>query len=301
MIELAFGESAAGSLKAAKSCGFYGDLSGPVAIIGGSDEEKTECLKKCESEFPDKPMAGSPADVEALTLALDIGDISDTDGGMDRRKSLLDTLFACYPGVADEIWKTNLRALCRLQGAKKEREPVRMWVSRNDPAEMCGLYFVCRFMADSAVPLSVVFIPPYLEKDGCITSFRSTGELSPREFSGFSSCEERISECGRAAYANMWSELVSENAPLRAVVNGGVKSVPEDFYDFAIRANLPDTELRVAQLIGKTLNYISGVGDIWLFLRIKSMITSGEILEIVPASGDHPYSGVIRKGLCSAS
>lgn len=87
--------------------------------------------------------------------------------------------------------------------------------------------------------------------------------------------------------------MLRDNAPLRAIINGNVIGVPIDFYDFALRANMPDGEFRVAQLIGKSLNQIAGVGDRWLFLRIQAMIQSGELIEVSATTDDHPYLGVI--------
>lgn len=89
--------------------------------------------------------------------------------------------------------------------------------------------------------------------------------------------------------------MVHENAPLRAVVNGSLIGVPKDFYDFALRANMPDGEFKVAQLIGKTLGQISGVGDRWLFLRIQAMLRSGELITVSAVTEDHPYSEVVKR------
>ena len=109
MIELAFGEGPAGALKLAKSMK-YGDQyinTNVVARGTGNDQHETE-LSRYWSGIT---MEGSFRDVEALTLALDIGDISDMDTDMNQRKKLLDTLFADFPGVSDEIWATDQHAL----------------------------------------------------------------------------------------------------------------------------------------------------------------------------------------------
>ncbi len=240
-------------------------------------------------------MEGSSRDVVALTLALDIGDISDMDTDMDKRKKLFESLFVDFPGVSDEMWKINQHTLMRLQEAKTSLEPIRMWISTSDPAEMCSLYFVCHLMSDSQTPLSVVCVPQLLEKDNRIICYRSTGEVHAEEFGALTEYEEPISELQRRVYAGIWCDLMSENAPLRAIVNGCVIGVPVDFYDFSLRSNLSDGEIKVAQLIGKTLSQIPGVGDRWLFLRIRAMIESGELIEISMGTGDHPYSGVVKR------
>ena len=291
MIELAFGESPAGALKIAKSMKLGEHLSGAVAVFGGNKNEKRD--EKKPRIWSGMTMEGSSKDVEALTLALDIGDISDMDTGMNARKKLLNDLFADFPGVSDEIWKTNQHALNRIQEARSTLEPIRMWISPSDPVEMCGLYFICHLMLESQTPFSVVRVPIQMEKDNSLIFYRSTGEIPAEEFGAFIKYEEPISQWQRSAYANIWSDLLRDNAPLRAIINGNVIGVPIDFYDFALRANMPDGEFRVAQLIGKSLNQIAGVGDRWLFLRIQAMIQSGELIEVSAATDDHPYLGVI--------
>lgn len=293
MIELAFGESPAGALKLAKSMKQGERLNSAIAVIGGTRKE--QCEAKKPRIWSGITMGGSSADVEALTLELDIGDISDMDTDMNARKKLLEELFADFTGVPEVIWETNQHTLTRLQEAKATLEPVRMWICVSNPAELCGLYFVCRLMVDAQTPLSVVRVPEQIEKDNRIVSYRSTGEINPEVLGAYTEYEEPISELQRRTYANFWSDLVRENAPLRAVINGRLIGVPKDFYDFALRANMPEGEFKVAQLIGKTLSQISGVGDRWLFLRIKAMLQSGELIEVSATTEDHPYSGVVKR------
>lgn len=292
MIDLAFGESPAGALKMAKAMKNGERLVGATAVIGGTEEQRREAIKP--RYWAGLTMEGSAADVAALTLAFDIGDISNLDTGIDKRKQALDSLFGDFPGVTDEIWKTNLQTLTRLNEARAATEPVRMWVGGGDPAELCGMYFVCGLLANAPAKLSVVSIPQEVEKENCIVSYHSTGEIPPEEFGAFTQYEKPISELQHRVYANRWSDLARENAPLRTIVNGTLMGVPEDFYDFALRANMPDGEFKVAHLIGKTLNMTPGVGDRWLYLRVRSMIQSGELVE-VSKPDDHPYSGVIRR------
>lgn len=292
MIELAFGESPAGALKQATKIKQGERLNGSISVSGGTRKEQREAKPRNWSGIT---MGSSSKDVEALTLALDIGDISDMDTDINSRKKLLDDLFAGFPDVSDEMWKTNQHALTRLQEAKATLEPVRMWTCVSNPEELCGLYFVCHLMVDAQTPLSVVRVPEQIQKDNSIISYGSTGEISPEAFSAFAEYEEPISKLQRRVYANTWSDLVRENAPLRAVINRSLIGVPKDFYDFALRANMPDGEFMVARLIGKTLSQVSCVGDRWLFLRIQAMLQTGELIAVSAATGDHPYSGVVKR------
>ncbi len=188
MIELVFGESPAGALKLAKSIKQGERLSGAIAVLGGTKKEQRE-VKKLRN-WPGMTMEGSSRDVEALTLTLDIGDISDMDTGMNKRKKLLDGLFADFPEVSDEIWKTSQYALTRIQEARTTLEHIRMWICTSDPVEVCGMYFVCHLMLESQTPLSVVRVPKQIEKDNSIVYYRSIGEIAAEEFGAFTEYEE---------------------------------------------------------------------------------------------------------------
>ena len=293
MIELAFGESPAGALKMAKSMKRGDILNGVVAAFGGTEEERREAMKP--RVWNGVTLDGIPNDVAALTLALDMGDISDMDTGMTARKEFLDTLFRDSPGVSDKVWETNQHTIERLLGAKETLEPVRIWICGCNPAELGGLYFICSLMAEARTPLSVVRVPEEIQKDNNIISYRGTGEIGPEEFSAYSEYEKPLSKAQRKIYANYWNILARENAPLRAVINGSLMSLPENFYDFALLANMPEEELKVARLIGNTLSQIPGVGDLWLFLRIQAMLRSGELILVSEAADGHPYSAVIKR------
>ena len=292
MIELAFGESTAGALKLAKSMKQGARIDGAVGVIGGTAKER-RAIKR-PRYWEGMTMEGQSSDVAALPLMLDIGDLSDLDVGMRARKAVLDALFAPFPDASGALWQTNRKTLHRLAAAKATLEPVRMWISENDPGELCGFYFVCHLMAAAQTPLCVVRIPMETERDGAITRYRSTGELHPELFGGLVGREEKISEAQRRAYAAMWRILVNENAPLRAIVNGTLMSVPETFYDFALRESMPEGECRIAHIIGNAFHQVSGVGDQWLFCRIQAMLSSGELTLVSPAAEDHPYSQIVR-------
>jgi hypothetical protein len=297
MIELAFGESAAGGLKIAKSTKQGDPVNGAVAVLGGTRRERREILREAKKPrtWSGVTMEGSPKDVAALSLALDMGDISDIDTDMKARKRFLDTYFSDYPGVSNAIWETNQQAIMRIQEAKSTLEPIRMWICVSNPAELCGLHFICHLMSAARTPLSVVRIPNEIEKENSIISYRGTGDIDAELLGGYVDYDEPVSDLQRKVYATLWCTLVKENTPLRAVVNGTLISVSDYFYDFALRASMPDTECTIAQLIGTAMGQISGVGDQWLYLRVKYMLNEGELITIKPAKANHPYSQVINR------
>lgn len=79
-------------------------------------------------------------------------------------------------------------------------------------------------------------------------------------------------------YAAFWQELKEDNSPLRAVINGRVTGVPEDFYNFLIWKNITQKPVKQARLIGDILgkNQLS-VGDWWYAKRIQTFIEQGKI------------------------
>jgi hypothetical protein len=272
MIDLTFSDSTAASLKTAK------------AVLRQSRPYGISPL-----------LEGSPEDVLSFPMDLDIGDLSDIDAGMDSRQALYERLFSHFPGVAAEIMKINRRALARLKEALPTPVRIRIWAGASDPSELCGLYYICHLFADSPADLSVVRVPAEFEKPPRIILYRSTGEIAVDDFEALASYDTPISPQQRELYAQLWRELKAENAPLRAVVNGRVIGVPEDFYDFALRACLPEGEFRAATLLGNALSRIPGVGDSWLYSRLRLMIDAGELTEAAPPDGDYPYSGILRK------
>ena len=120
------------------------------------------------------------------------------------------------------------------------------------------------------------------------------GELSPGDWAAYLPLEREIPKSVRRAVAMEWSRLRAENAPLRAVINGRLHSVSEDFYDAFIRAHIPDGTFRVAQLIVEVLGRCQlGVGDWWIAKRIQTMENLGELITV--SKGDCFYRNEMRR------
>ncbi len=291
MIELTFHDSVAGVLKYAKSMK-HGEISlGGASVI--IDESGCRPITPKPKKWQGLDMEGSPADVTSLFLALDIGNLS---GNLPDRGDVLSMLFDDhFPGVSDGMMQINETALSRIRLAAKSGDKIRAWLSDTDPSELCGLYFLCDLLEGSKAELSVVWIPKSVEKEGTVINYRSTGEVDAEMYGSFVNLETALTLPERHAYALEWKRLINENSPLRVYLNGAVVSVPEDFYDFAIKENIPEGEFVCARLIGKTLIMIPGVGDRWLYKRIEKMINEGKLTEISPAPAEHPYMTVLKR------
>jgi hypothetical protein len=89
---------------------------------------------------------------------------------------------------------------------------------------------------------------------------------------------------------------MEENAPLRAIINGKIISVQEDFYDFIITRNLPDKNFIMSRFIGELLGeYNLGISDSWYALRIDKMIEDNKLVVVENRDPSHPYGKVLRK------
>ena len=259
MLEIFFGESAAGAMK--------------LAARGS----------KKKTEMPE---------IMSLPLYLDIGSISD----IAERKPVLARLFEFFSNgkkIAGELYSQCLQGIERI---KREENAARIWVMRDCPDELCGLYYVCSLLEHTGVPVYCVPVPRFMQENGAVICLRGTGEMPPVKLACLAEEDTvRLLPAAVTACAREWNRLKSENAALRTVVNGRITGADENFYDFYLRRNIPEGKFVCALAIGKTLPELAGVSDAWLFLRIMNMIENGELTELARAKKDHPYSGVLIK------
>lgn len=304
MLEVVFDNSIAGSLKVAKGRRPGQRSRGTVAAVYQVTEDGGKALpmpppQTVEWVWQGAELPGTSADVAPLVLALDMGDLSDMDTvEKTRRKALLAGLYGRdHADCAERDLQRNQSTLDRLKTAEQTGKEVRVWVADWCPGDLCGLYHVCDLLRNTEVPVSLVWAPrERVRPDGSLVTYRGLGELGPEELGALAAHAVPLAPVQRRAYANRWRELVTENASLRAVVNGRLMSVGEDFYDFALRAVLPEKEpVRIAYLLGNALCALNGVGDGWLYRRVLAMLAAGELRQVSPGSGEHPYAALVQK------
>lgn len=128
-----------------------------------------------------------------------------------------------------------------------------------------------------AVPL--VSLPRWWERpDGAVVRWdRGWGEVHPEEFGLHLGGAEELTRPVLRMLALEWERLREENAPLRAVVNGRVMGVSEDFYDPVLRRCLTEKPQKVANVLGQALVQLSGVGDWLLARRLRAMAEAGTV------------------------
>lgn len=299
MVEVLFGESEAGSMKAAKNKVVIGKTNGPTSVwmAGKKREPKRAGAKWIE---------GTADEVVCLGFLLDIGDIGE-ELDSDYRRELIYSLYAQGQWGADEEIDEELRnvnhfycdELDRLKGFLEEGQAVRVWYS-GAPYSLCGFYHLCSILKGYENEVRAVRLPEYtLGASGRDTSHakkiricQNWGEVAAEEFAGFLTEERKLAGEEIRMYARFWSELKQDNSSLRAVINGRVTGVPESFYDFLIFKRLAEEPVKEARLIGDILGSCPiGVGDWWYARRIEEFIRKGRIQVI--EDSENKYARVL--------
>lgn len=266
MIEVMFGESEAGSMKYAK-----------------------------------KREGGRADEVICLGFLLDIGDIRQSADSL-YRKNLIYSMYAQEQWGRDEEMDKELRGIGDRYCRELERfcaylqagETVRIWYS-DAPYSICGFYHICSELQKYDNEVFAVKLPDYKDRSENTAVYCSWGEVPEEELLQSVSAERRLLKRDLLYYASLWQELREDNSPLRAVINGRLTGVPEDFYDFLIRKQITDNPEKEAAVIGNILgNHQIGVGDWWYAKRIDTMIGRGEI--IICEDSENKYARLIAEG-----
>ncbi|WP_246183215.1 DUF3658 domain-containing protein [Paenibacillus methanolicus] len=111
-----------------------------------------------------------------------------------------------------------------------------------------------------------------------------TGEVAPRELDELMEQGQALTAGERSDYADDWRRLIREDGELRAMVEGRLQSVPEDYWDDMIlqsaivvaasTARMFTAARLVGQLIGRSDQRLN---DSFLFYRIRCLAESGKL------------------------
>ena len=291
MIEVLFGESEAASMKAAKSMKIVGYVNGPTSVLVTGKETP-----------PERTFAGwvegTSEDVVCLGFMLDIGNIKEPIDS-PYRKNLIYFMYAQNqyvknPEIDQELKLTGevyLNELLRLKEYLENGETIRVWYS-DTPYSICGFYSLCQILQKYKNEIHIVKLPEYMVRKTSIRSYRNWGEVSAEEFAEFLTYESVLTKEEVRMYAQLWTELTEDNSPLRAMINGKVTGVSEDFYDFLIWKRLTRKPIKEARLIGDILGCFQiGMGDWWFARRIEHFIQQDKIKVI--NDSENKYARVI--------
>ncbi len=313
MIEVLFTESAAGSMQYAKSAkNIIGSAFGIVYTTDDGREPTPEELAKEQTRVEEEhrkklknavPMEGTARDVACFPLGLSMGSISDPLSD-ERADFIQSTVLISGPNFSD-IGKTEVdtarESLKKVLAAIDDGEPVRIWTSRN-PDELCGFCHFLTLLPKNA-DIRVVELPEYEVRENELLTYSGWGEVDALEMGAFQRLERPLTDNERRYFAGLWRELVRENGPLRAVVNGRLCTVGEDFYDSFILRELEQEPERFheGRLIGRILGrYQLGIGDSLIALRLEEYISRGMLVPVTTAGAEcptyHRYLKKVKKG-----
>lgn len=311
MIEILFSDSARGSLKAAQHYGVGKYLGGSIISVyihklDGSNPTKAE-TEAAEREAEEKerikwesatPFGGNASDVFSFSLALSVGDITEENAIFNRQR-VLEQLFSSYPNsegdqIAQKIINTSTNNLAEIHHRIDMGEAVRIWYS-NQPDDMCGLYWFMAQLSHSEISdteIAIVKLPEWEQLGKNVIIRNGWNEVSPEEWHRYLDLQKSIPTSLIKNYASSWQTLQSENAPLRAVLNGRLTSMPATLYDdFILRAIAEEcTEFLEANVIGRVIGrYQLSICDGLVALRIEEMIRAGN-LQVTSTAADDMYT-----------
>jgi len=316
MMEIVFGESACGSLKIAQSYGKGPYRGGAVGVFlrkpdgsAPTQAELEQARRQAEEEArraweSAEPLGGSAADVFGIDLNLSEGDVSGDVLGTARRAQMLQKLEQLGNAHAAQVLPMRMdaarAALDAARAVLASDGRIRIWYSEHHPDEFCGFCWLMAQLRDvRSGEVRAVCLPRQVEDENKITRYGSWGEVRLEEWHRLVCYERTLSPLIRRVCAAMWQQLAQENTPLRAVVNGGLMSVPADFYDGFIRREIAaqGEKFHEARAIGNVLGrYELGIGDGLIALRIEEMIRRGELEAVTqPEPGDIIYRRWLQK------
>lgn len=295
MIEVMFGESEGGAMKVAKNYQKPDFNRGTIGWIG-----KKPSKEEFDKMFDGKAVGGKSSEVVCIPFLLDIGDIT-VPIESDYRKNLMLDLYT-ISGFGDDntrksladAWDKYLKEIEKLKNYASQGEEIRLWYS-NAPYSLCGFYYVCNLLKEYNCKILAIKLPQHMQlSENTIQFYISWGEIDAGKFHRFLPLEKELSTCEIRSFAANWDELKEDKSTLRAVVNGRVIGVPDDFYDHIIRKEIPDDEFVMARLIGNILGkYPLGIGDWWYAKRINRMIELDEL--VVVQKQKEIYNQVLKK------
>lgn len=269
MIEVLFAESEAASMRAAKSTVVYSKIDGPTSVFIAGKKKPPE---KEHSGW----LEGNAGDVVCFGYRLDIGNIQEDIEG-HYRKNLIFSLLNMENEKETQDYADSYMQMQKLKIYLEAGESIRIWYS-DAPYSRCGLYHLCNILNCYENEIYLVKLPEYVVHGKTMCFYKNWGEVAAEEFAGFLSGERIVSKEELRMYASLWNELVEDNSPLRAIVNGKMIGVPEDFYDFMILNRITTKPIKECRLIGDIIGHNqASIGDWWYAKRIQHFIEEGLI------------------------
>lgn len=310
MLEICFGDSVKGALTVAQHSGrsvigsgvaFVTEKKGLSGWLQRRRAKREYLRRQEELDRLAVPLGGTYEDTAGLSFGFSQGDIAApltedcpkreelrqmvAFDDIGRPRDVEQTVASCWDGWLRDLDKVR-------QGP----EEVRVWVD-DTPEARCGLLFVADLLQEKKTALHVVELPGQIVRaDGITVSYRGWGEVEPQLFGTFLDRQRVLSREEVCDLAAQWQKLQAENAPLRVVEDGCVRSAGIDYYDDAIRREFPQDTCTVGRLIANVLvrqNLL--INDVFIARRVQHFIDRDE-LAVVGSSERGFYGTPIQCG-----
>ncbi len=222
--------------------------------------------------------ASAERSVLCIGCQLNIGDIR-RGVDSDQRKTYLCSLSndLCDEEAVDEMHSEICEDLKLLDKAVCDGAAFRVWRNLREPHSACGFAYFCDRINAGGCAVSVVDLPD----DVSSWALLSTEEREKRRH------ETAVDAVEIEQYALLWQRLKKENAPLRAVVDGRLCSVTEDYYDSVMWDAIPESGVFFEkEIVGSIVRQekTGGVLLDWYSYRLHKLAQNGDP-EIVPFCG----------------
>ena len=308
MIDITFTESAAGGLKFAKSYGkgkyrephfftvFVTKKDGTPPTPEEEQQARRQAIEQEKAAWRRaKPISGKASDVYCLSLALHTGDISDLEPAEKRAGYLRRLTFDIPEKEREYIEKVVPDVNISLEKIRKKLsagEEVRIWYSYN-PDEYTGMLWFCAWLeslGNIENKIYTVQLPMWSDTPYGKVNYSGWGEVR-HEYWHTLYNPILLRTADITVYASEWKRLADENAPVRTIINGRCHSVPEDFFDSFIMAEIEKqpAEFMQAQVVGSVIGrYQLGINTGFICRRMEAMIERGLLTPLETPPEDRP-------------
>lgn len=226
-------------------------------------------------------IAGKVNEIINFCFMLDIGDIYQDIQSQYRKDFICSMYFQGQSAdlqMSAELKKTGdyyIGQYRTLIDYLKDGRSIRIWYSET-PYSLCGFYYLCSLLEKYHNEVYTVKLDRHIVIDHTI--YQCWNEVPANKFANFLSYQRKLTDVEIKMYSFLWQELVEDNSPLRAVINGQLIGVPEDFYDNLLWKYFSKKPIAQSRLIGMILNHFQiAVSDWWYAKRIDFYIEKGKI------------------------
>lgn len=144
-----------------------------------------------------------------------------------------------------------------------------------------------------------VLVPEPERPGSVVASLTGWSEVEPPQFGRLAALGRPLPAGELRALARQWRLLQRENAPLRAVLNGRLLSLPETIYDPLIWREIEaqGEQFQEAVVVGRVLGrYQLGIGDGFCAQRIEAFIRQGLLQPVTePGPDEAAYHRILRR------